>query len=324
MPAFFDLLACPACQAALVQDWTCMNCGAHYAAPDGIADLRLRGDGRTDIVRRFYERSPFPGYRPRDTLQALRGRAERSEFARLLDAAIPADARILEVGCGTGQMSLYLASAERIVIGADIARASLKLGAAAAERFGVTGVQFIETDLHRPGLRAGAFDVIYSSGVLHHTRDPRRAFEAILPLLRPGGIILVGLYNAFARAPLRLRRIVARLSGYRWIPFDPVLRDRESEPTRREAWIRDQYRHPEEHRHTVAQVRRWFAENGIEYLRTYPSLVIGEEPADLFAPEVDYWPLEAWLSQIGWMATLGYEGGLFVTIGRRPSVQSSA
>jgi SAM-dependent methyltransferase len=313
-----DLLVCPACRSALDPKWICMGCGACYAAPDGIPDLRLPGDTSTDTVREFYERAPFPGYRPRDNLDALRARAERSEFARLLDAAIPPDARILEVGCGTGQMSLYLASADRMVIGADLTRASLQLGAAAAKRFGVSGVQFVETDLHHPGLRQGAFDVVYTSGVLHHTRDPRRSFEAILPLLRPGGMMVIGLYNAFARIPLRLRRAIARLSGFRWIPFDPVLRDRRSEPARREAWVRDQYRHPEEHRHTAAEIRDWFAKSGIEYLRTYPSLLMGEETGDLFAADKDYWPAEAWLSQMGWMATLGYEGGLFVTIGRRP------
>jgi SAM-dependent methyltransferase len=318
MPAFLDLLACPACRGALNRFWSCANCGTQYGVTDDVPDLRLDGDSCTDKVREFYEEAPFPGYRPRDSLQALRARAEKSEFARLLDAAIPADARILEIGCGTGQMSLYLASADRMVIGADVTRASLKLGAAAAKRFGVTGVQFVETDLHQPGLRAGAFDVIYTSGVLHHTRDPRQSFKSILPLLRPGGMIVVGLYNAFARIPLQLRRVVARLSGYRWIPFDPVLRDRKSEPARRRAWLRDQYHHPEEHRHTAGEVRGWFAENGVEYLRTYPSLLMGEEPSELFAADGDYWPIEAWLSQIGWMASLGYEGGLFVTVGRRP------
>lgn len=318
MAAFRDLLACPACRGPLDQDWTCTACGQHYAAANGIPDLRLPGDDCTNKVREFYEQAPFPGYRPRDNLGALRKRAERSEFARLLDAAIPADARILEIGCGTGQMSIYLASADRVVVGADVTRASLKLGAAAARRFGVTGVQFVETDLHRPGLRAGAFDVIYTSGVLHHTRDPRQSFQDILPLLRPGGMIVVGLYNAFARIPLQLRRVIARLSGYRWIPFDPVLRDRRSEPARRDAWIRDQYRHPEEHRHTAAEVRGWFAQSGVEFLRTYPSLLMGGETDNLFAPDKDYWPVEAWLSQIGWMATLGREGGLFVSVGRRP------
>ncbi|HET7085847.1 MAG TPA: methyltransferase domain-containing protein [Rhizomicrobium sp.] len=318
MPAFLDLLACPACRSALGPQGVCSGCGAQYGAKDEILDLRLQSDSCTDKVRDFYEVAPFPGYRPRDSLQALRARAEKSEFARLLDAAIPADARVLEIGCGTGQMSIFLASAERKVIGADITHASLKLGATAARRFGVTGVQFVETDLHRPGLRAGAFDVVYTSGVLHHTSDPQQSFKDILPLLRPGGVIVVGLYNAFARIPLQLRRAVARLSGYRWIPFDPVLRDRKSEPARREAWLRDQYRHPEEHRHTAAEVRGWFVDNGVEYLRTYPSLLMGEKTEDLFGADEDYWPLEAWLSQIGWMASLGREGGLFVTIGRRP------
>lgn len=319
MPSFLDLLACPACQGTLDSTWVCQGCDARYSTADDIPDLRLAGDARTDCVRQFYEHAPFPGYRPRDSLEALRARAERSEFTRLLDAAIAPDARVLEIGCGTGQMSLYLARGERIVIGADLTRASLQLGAAAAERFGVEGVQFVETDLHRPGLRAGAFDVVYASGVLHHTPDPRASFAQMLPLLRPGGMIVIGLYNSFARLPLRLRRGLARISGYRWIPFDPVLRDRKNEPARREAWLRDQYRHPEEHRHTVAQVRRWFRESGVEYIRTYPSLLMGEESGTLFTADADYWPLEAWLSQVGWMATLGREGGLFVTIGRRPA-----
>ncbi len=313
-----ELLACPVCQSALDQEWACVDCGTRYAVRDGIPDLRMPGDNCTNRVRAFYEQAPFPGYRPRDSLEALRARAQRSEFARLLDAAIPTDARILEIGCGTGQMSLFLASADRLVIGADVTRASLELGAAAAKRFGVTRIQFVETDLHNPGFRAGAFDVVYASGVLHHTHDPRQAFAAILPLLRPGGMIVIGLYNAFARIPLRLRRMVARLSGYRWIPLDPVLRDRKNEPARREAWVRDQYRHPEEHRHTAAEVRGWFAENGIEYVGTYPSLLMGEKAEDLFAADEDFWPIEAWLSQIGWMKTLGHEGGLFVTVGRRP------
>jgi hypothetical protein len=65
----------------------------HYEAPDGIPNLRLLGDARTEIVRRFYEGAPFPDYPPRATLSWLRARAERSEFARLIDRAIPGDPR---------------------------------------------------------------------------------------------------------------------------------------------------------------------------------------------------------------------------------------
>src|SRR5258708_19746852 len=150
-----------------------------YEAPDGIPNLRLPGDRRTEVVRRFYERAPFPDYPPCGSLSWLRARAERSEFARLIDRAIPGDARVVEIGCGTGQMSLYLARAHRIVIGADLTRESLMLGLEAARRFELDQVQFIETDLHRPGLRAGAFDVLYPSAVLHHTPNPNPSFPPI-------------------------------------------------------------------------------------------------------------------------------------------------
>ena len=130
-------------------------------------------------------------------------------------------------------------------------------------------------------------------------------------------MIVLGLYNAFARIPLGLRRVVARLSGYRMIPFDPVLRDRQHEPARRAAWVRDQYRHPEEHWHTLGEVQRWFAENGVDYVRAYPSALLGTDPEELFADAGDNWRLEGWLAQLGWIRTLGHEGGLFVTVGRR-------
>jgi SAM-dependent methyltransferase len=165
---------------------------------------------------------------------------------------------------------------------------------------------------------------VYSSGVLHHTPNPRAAFAQLARLARPGGIIVLGLYNAFARLPLRVRRLVARVSGYRLIPFDPVLRDREHEPDRRRAWLRDQYRHPEEHRHTLAEVQSWFEENDIDYVRTYPSAVLGrDDEAGLFERAPDNWRLEGWLAQLSWTRTLGHEGGLFVTIGRRYKTQDS-
>ena len=274
-------------------------------------------DARTEAVRRFYDAAPFPGYPPRDSLHAFRARAERNAFIRLLDEAIPGNARVLEVGCGTGQMCLYLARADRVVVGLDLSRAALRLGADAALRFGLERIRFVESDLSDAGVRAGAFDVVYSSGVVHHTPDPRASFGKLARLARPGGTVVLGVYNAFARLPTQLRRAAARLTGFRVVPFDPVLRDRAAEPSRREAWLRDQYQHPEEHVHTVAEVQQWFAENGVEYVRTYPSAVFDDEPDRLFTPAPDNWRVEGWLAQLGWMRTLGREGGLFFTIGRR-------
>ena len=132
----------------------CAGCGAQWPAPDGIPRLRLEGDARTETVRRFYDAAPFPGYPPGDSLTWLRARAGRSAFARLLDASIAGDARIAEVGCGTGQMSLYLARADREVVALDLSREALKLGADAARRYGIGEVAFVEADLTRLPLKA--------------------------------------------------------------------------------------------------------------------------------------------------------------------------
>ena len=68
---FRELMACPACEVELEADWSCRRCGARYDAPDDIPNLRLPGDPRVDVVRRFYEEAPFPGYPQDGTLAWL-------------------------------------------------------------------------------------------------------------------------------------------------------------------------------------------------------------------------------------------------------------
>ena len=63
----------------------------------------------------------------------------------------------------------------------------------------------------------------------------------------------------------------------------------------------------------------WFRGEGIEFVRAYPSAQVGgDNHEDLFAAAPDAWAPERWLAQIGWIGSLGPEGGLFVMVGRRP------
>lgn len=54
-------------------------------------------------VRAFYEGCSFPGYEEIDSPLELAAKARQGIYARLFDEQIPLGARILDVGCGTGQ-----------------------------------------------------------------------------------------------------------------------------------------------------------------------------------------------------------------------------
>jgi SAM-dependent methyltransferase len=90
------------------------------------------GDPRdvTEIVKAFYEETPFPNYDDHDSLASLIDKSHRGMYARRLDQAIPYNSNVLEVGCGTGQLSNFLSISCRRVIGTDICMNSLKLGEA--------------------------------------------------------------------------------------------------------------------------------------------------------------------------------------------------
>ena len=78
MDGFRELLACPACAGALSGEWSCGACGARFDAPDGIPNLRLAGDPRTEAVRRFYIEH-FIGHQAGDMRLDLTSRTATAE-----------------------------------------------------------------------------------------------------------------------------------------------------------------------------------------------------------------------------------------------------
>jgi len=95
------------------------------------------------------------------------------------------------------------------VVGVDLTRASLALGVEASRRFGLKRVRFVETDLRQPALRPGTFDLVYCSGVLHHTPDPRASFAPLVRLARPGGLGSSAREDVSAAPTVTLREAMA-------------------------------------------------------------------------------------------------------------------
>ena len=90
----------------------------------------------------------------------------------------------------------------------DLSRASLAYGQRMAQSLGLRNIQFLQGDLLQlPCCRErldGPFDVIVSSGVLHHLRKPLAGWQALVEVLRPGGLIKVALYSSLARSTIAL------------------------------------------------------------------------------------------------------------------------
>lgn len=274
----------------------------------------------TREVRRFYEACSFPGYDSHDTPSALADRARRSHYARLLDEQIPDSARVADVGCGTGQMAIFLSLGGRRTVGADLSSGSLRLGQEFKERFGLKDVRFVQMNLFEPALRPGAFDYVFSNGVLHHTADARTGFERIVSLVRPGGYVILGLYNRYGRLAHGVRRRLFRMSR-RLAWLDHYVRTAPYGRDKAWIWYLDQYEHPHEDSFTVDDVLKWFAEAGVQYVSSVPRLVPGvvglrdDEP--LFEPAPLPGRFERLMCQAAWAITLAREGGFFITIGRR-------
>jgi carbamoyltransferase len=305
----------------------CATSGQTFPIDNGIPQLFwphesiTSSSDVTEIVKAFYEDTPFPNYDDHDSVRSLIEKSRRGQYARVLDESIPYNSSVLEVGCGTGQLSNFLGISCRRVIGTDMCLNSLRLAEQFRREHGLDRVRFVQMNLFKPCFRQEQFDVVLCNGVLHHTADPRGGFEVIQQLVRPGGYIVIGLYNKYGRLLMDLRRNIFRLTGGRGKWLDTYLRSRQMSAEKRRAWFNDQYRHPHESKHTIGEVLDWFDKCGFEFVRGIPSVTPnsnGWMHGNLFAKTDKGTPLDHFLVQSREIVTGSREGGFFIMIGRKP------
>jgi carbamoyltransferase len=300
--------------------------GTCYPVEEGIPRLFVptrpeEANGRdvTDIVKQFYEKTPFPNYDDLDTQRALLEKARAGLFGRLLNEQIPYDARVVEIGCGTGQLTNFLSIAHRSVLGVDVCLNSLRLAQKFKTEQGLERATFAQMNLFRPALKDSFFDYVISNSVLHHTADCRGAFQRISRLVKPGGYVVVGLYNAYSRKLHDGRRALYRWTGLAGGWLDPYFA-RTVAAGKKEAWFQDQYCHPHETCHTIHDVLRWMDEAGLEFVNSIPKPAPGpvlEKGEQLFTPRDRGSRISRVLSQLASIGNGYREGGYFIMIGRK-------
>jgi SAM-dependent methyltransferase len=119
---------------------------------------------------------------------------------RLLDdAGLMSGMRVLDLGCGSGDVSLMIA--RRVgptgqVVGIDRNADAVAGARARFAKLAIDWASFIEGDLVEPSFDGGPFDAIVVRRVLMYLPDPTATLRRLLPQLRSGGRVILQEHDA--------------------------------------------------------------------------------------------------------------------------------
>ncbi|NCU04706.1 MAG: methyltransferase domain-containing protein [Chitinophagaceae bacterium] len=118
---------------------------------------------------------------------------------------------VIDVGSGHGVTTGKIANLSELVIGVELSRAVEE----AYKRNNQTNAHFVQGDLLFLPFAGESFDLLYSSGVLHHTADTKKSLFAVENLVKKGGRICIWLYhpqdNKIHNAMLSIRKVTGKL-----------------------------------------------------------------------------------------------------------------
>ena len=288
---------------------------------NGIFSFSIR-DAETKKVTEFYKITPFPNYKDNDDKQSILEKGNKNLLAQKFKNFIGFKKKVLEVGCGTGQLSIYFSlGTNNKIVGFDPTIQSLNLAKNFATKNEILNIEFVNADIFDDVLVDNYFDFVWCNGVLHHTKDPYKAFQIVARSLKNEGYILVGLYNKFGRFRTILRKYLSKIFGLRFLEFfDPTLKNLKISDEERKSWIKDQYFHPIESLHTLDEVLEWFDNNDIEYINSIPScdFELSQDYSNLFKKNSIGSFYSRIINQFSMIFNrLGSDGGLFVVIGKK-------
>lgn len=155
----------------------------------------LREESQTCGVRRADYRK-IAG----DLLSVAHARDQLSVLDRYAGRWLRKGGRFLDIGAGWGAL-LCVAHRERglDVFGVEPSPASLALGRKSLAIYGLGPSRLVLGEGEAVPFASSTFDVVYSSNVLEHVRDPERVLKEGIRVLRPGGVLqfVVPSYHSF-------------------------------------------------------------------------------------------------------------------------------
>jgi len=109
--------------------------------------------------------------------------------------------QILIAGCGTGKHSVTTASLFKNcdVLAIDLSLSSLAYAKRKTEELSISNIDYMQADILDLEALNRKFDIIESSGTLHHMDDPMVGWKVLTNCLKTGGFMRIGLYSELAR-----------------------------------------------------------------------------------------------------------------------------
>lgn len=276
-----------------------------------IPSLTAVTDAISRRVQAQYDEHPYPRWVRAETMAST---LLPSFIAELGGRVVVNDATfqapdVLIAGCGTGQQVVTAASRYRNakIVAIDISRASLAHAKRRSQLLGIDNVQFLQADILELGALENRFHVIESSGVLHHLADPMAGWRTLNELLRPGGLMNIGLYSELGRQSIVAAQAWIAQRGYEPVadhirrcraeilalaPEDPLAALRDSVDFYNLSSCRDLLFHAQEHRFTLAQIRIALDSLGLKFLRFDVPNASGyrlQFPDDPAMTSLDHW-----------------------------------
>tara|TARA_Y100000816_G_C26102860_1_gene585025 strand:- start:1947 stop:2927 length:981 start_codon:yes stop_codon:yes gene_type:complete len=285
---------------------------------ENIPDLFIDDKNKlTYIQSEFYNDVKFPNYDNIEDLGSLIDKASKSVFAKKLDEEIPIGNKILEAGCGTGQMSLFLSRFNREIYGIDLSKGSLIEAEKFRKKNNINNVYLQRMNIFNLCFKKNFFDIVISNGVLHHTHNPFLAFSNLVSVLKKNGLIIIGLYHKYGRFVTKIRQKLIHFFGDIMMFTDPRFKKNYISDKKKYAWFLDQYKNPSETVHTYAEILKWFEKENIEFISSIPFDFNLFEP--IFKKKEAQSGLKLKIKEMSKIFSLSQikEGGFFIMIGKK-------
>lgn len=116
-----------------------------------------------------------------------------------------AKCRILEIGCGNGNISTVLASYGHEVLAIDMSEDCIRYAAALKNKLNLKNLSFKMSNAMEIQSVGEPFDAVICSEVLEHLDDPESVVSKAYSVLKPGGILIVTVPNGYGPWELSMK-----------------------------------------------------------------------------------------------------------------------